>query len=393
MNNLKFYKNLGMQTQQLLIIEKALKANIPHSFLKKYFCDTRYSALQLEIILNAILNDLNVALLADIDIPHQKMEEIYLSLLEEKKLKEDEKMRQELIKNSKKGIKISYIIFIVLSIAFSLLLVIYVGLPLYKLYKQPLELVLKQDNIKIKYGAKIAPETLIKSYSKADNINLNIPYIDTTKLGNTSYKYTLTNGFKKINKQVMVMVYDDIKPVLKLDKNNLSISKKDVDNFKCETKVIMASDNVDGDISKNVKCKNTVKDDKLLVDYEIIDSSKNKTIDNLTFKIITINDDPPRLQAPDNARPNTDSTITEAEYYKDKQPIKSDKPFISGISDFSVPVDTPMKDFIHKLSYGVKSSGWVSIDYSDVNLSSKDTYEVRYFSDDGAKLSIYVTVY
>ena len=62
--------------------------------------------------------------------------------------------------------------------------------------------------------------------------------------------------------------------------------------------------------------------------------------------------------------------------------IKSEA-YIEGVHDISVPVGTDVNTMNSELISGVTSSGYVSVDYSSVDLESPGEYTVVFTSDDG----------
>lgn len=66
--------------------------------------------------------------------------------------------------------------------------------------------------------------------------------------------------------------------------------------------------------------------------------------------------------------------------------------YIEGVHDISLPVGTDTNIMVTKLTFGVTSSGYVSVDYSTVDLNSIGEYTVTFTSDDGATAEALVIV-
>lgn len=98
--------------------------------------------------------------------------------------------------------------------------------------------------------------------------------VDTTKVGTYEIKYEVNYRNKQYTETRVVHVVDKEKPVLKL-KGSRNVAVTDIEKYKepgCK-----ASDNCDGDLSKQVKTSmETVDEENYIVHYEVADSSGNK---------------------------------------------------------------------------------------------------------------------
>ena len=68
------------------------------------------------------------------------------------------------------------------------------------------------------------------------------------------------------------------------------------------------------------------------------------------------------------------------------------KPFLSGVKDIVVSIDSSLSDLTFLLQSGVSSSAAISIDYAEVNMSVPGSYTVRYYTDDNQSATCVVTV-
>lgn len=71
--------------------------------------------------------------------------------------------------------------------------------------------------------------------------------------------------------------------------------------------------------------------------------------------------------------------------------IKSEV-YIEGVHDITLPVGSDFNTLASELISNVTSSGYVSVDYSSVNLNTPGEYTVTFTSDDGASAEAVVTI-
>ena len=121
----------------------------------------------------------------------------------------------------------------------------------------------------------------------SDSIEINSK-LDTTKVGDYTIKYTITNskGMQKRTVSRLVKVRDDVKPQIKLKGKALYEVQ-----FGTEYKEpgYIASDNYDGDISDKVKITGEVKTNEFglyKLYYTVTDSSENSVTRIRTVKIV-----------------------------------------------------------------------------------------------------------
>lgn len=130
------------------------------------------------------------------------------------------------------------------------------------------------------YTAKFKKTDITKKIIVKDNI-------DEETLGDYEVKYIYNFRFLKLKKTVIrnVKVVDTVKPVLNIEseKELTVIGESGFENPKAT-----ATDNYDGDISKNIKVDSNVdtsKEGTYEVKYSVEDSSGNKTEDKIVVKV------------------------------------------------------------------------------------------------------------
>lgn len=80
--------------------------------------------------------------------------------------------------------------------------------------------------------------------------------------------------------------------------------------------------------------------------------------------------------------------------YKETIPAKQKptEPYINGVHDITVKIGISFQEFIQQLTSGVQGSGYVSVNYAQVNLTVPGKYTVTFTSDDGITKTCIVTV-
>ena len=80
--------------------------------------------------------------------------------------------------------------------------------------------------------------------------------------------------------------------------------------------------------------------------------------------------------------------------YRETIPAKQkpSQPYINGVHDITVKIGISFQDFVQQLTAGVQGSGYVSVNYSQVNLTIPGKYTVTFTSDDGVTKTCTVTV-
>lgn len=173
------------------------------------------------------------------------------------------------------------------------------------LYDLELVLISDKKTIGISEIEKINYIDFIKDYSK--NCELILPNKKIDKIGEYKLTFTIKNQTKKLSRYLILIVRDDIPPVINLQSTNISIDYNN--SFDPRQNILSATDNVDGDITDMVEIKNNVdikKSGQYKVEYTLSDSSGNKTSNEL---IVTVkNKENTTNNNNSNSIPNNNST-------------------------------------------------------------------------------------
>ncbi len=276
LEGLEKYKSLGFSGNKLQQIKMGLEEGLDVSKYAK----TEFNVWQMEQIRLGLRDHLDVSVYAFITIPADEMQHIREKLLYESGQIE---IREEEIKQK----RIKKILLIIVA-AMALILLVVVGLfsrDKIKRYLQPLEITLKDESIEVDYRAAFDPKDYIEDYTEAEEVQLSMDSnVDTNELGLYRVTYMLDNGIRHISKTLQVKVVDKEAPVITLRETNVSMYR--TDQFSCEAYVQSAADNVDGDLTKSVKCSSidTSKDTQT-VTYTVEDSQHNAAEATLTLNL------------------------------------------------------------------------------------------------------------
>ena len=261
------YRQLGFRGNKLQQIKMGLEEGLDVSIYAK----PEYNEWQMEQIRLGLKDHIDVGVYAFITIPADEMQHIREKLVYESGQLEirDEEIKQKRLK------KILLLIVSAIAVV-GLVLISVIGGDKIKRYMQRLEINLKDSSVEVDYQSMFNPRDYIVDYSEENEVKLSIDSdVDTSKLGLYKVKYTIDNGIKSISKTLDVKVVDKDAPVITLRETNVSMYRTDA--FSCEAYIQSATDNVDGDLSKNVKCSSidTTKDTQV-VTYSVEDSQHNK---------------------------------------------------------------------------------------------------------------------
>ena len=129
---------------------------------------------------------------------------------------------------------------------------------------------------------------MVKDYTR--DAELILPEDDISNVGDYELTFIVKSKTKQLKKKMTVIVYDDIKPILVLTNNAITI--KVSDSFNAIDYISQASDNVDGDMTNKVTVFSNVdtnKQGKYEVSYVLTDSSDNTTKKQLTVNVLKPN--------------------------------------------------------------------------------------------------------
>ena len=238
--------------------------------------------------------------------------------------------------------------------------------------------------------------------------------VNTKKLGKYKVVYSLKNSVNTNKTILQVNVVDTTPPNLKLKEELLTLNRG-IATKKFNPKKYIKSYSDNYDKKKDLKLVYPKKFDwsknKVEVKYTIEDTSGNKSVKKL---LISVNDLPKKSESTKNnnsssssGRPNNSSSSSGSSSSNNNSSSRgnnnrgnassggsrsSSKPYISGVHNITVKEGSNFSKMVSKLTSGVRGSGYVSVDYSAVNLTSKGTYSVKFSSSDGVTKYATVTV-
>jgi hypothetical protein len=251
--------------------------------------------------------------------------------------------------------------------------------------------------------------------------------VNTDKLGEYTITYKSKNSVKSKDIALKVKVVDTTAPKIKLKKDVVLLTRgKDTDKFNPRDYLDSVSDNytktekIKIDFTKNINFDA----DEFEVIYTATDESENMATAKLSLVIFDSEEEKQEEEKKQNededekddggSTDNTNGSTEKPTERPTDRPTESQTqapttqattqatteattqaapdPYISGVHDISVSVGTDYNTMVASLISGVTGSGYVSCDYSSVNLTVAGTYPVYWSSDDGASATSYVTV-
>lgn len=384
--DIKHYEKLGMNNWQIEVIKEAYRSKISQSDIDKYFSDTRFNHLQMEVILNGLKAGIDVDIYAKPDIDHESMQHILDQRLldKEKEILENESNEKVVIQE--KRINNTKNMIVVLAFIAMLVLLFFLSKDYLIGNFQNLELNLKKEKITIEVGSYFNAKEYVESYSEEiENIQISYPSLDTNRLGTYYLDYIISSPYKVLKRQLEVNIVDTTPPAIELTKHEDTLIREQ--EFNCMDYIKSYSDNYD----KNpvIKCSDNIdwEKDKINITYVILDSSGNKSEESLSLNI----KDKPKVTPKPTQIPTPPPNNTNGnDHGISDKPVS--KPFLSGVHDVNVTVGTSLNDLVYLLTNGISSSGNISVDYSSVNLSEAGTYTVYYNTSDGQSATATVIV-
>ena len=395
------YKNMGMTPWQLEVIKAAYKANVSQEMIDTYLANTRFDHLQMEKIKDGLTAGIDVSIYAKPEIDYESMDHILHQELEKRKKEIAAESSNEKIFIQEKRLKnIKTALIIVVSIGAAIMAILafkdyFLG------YFQNLNLVLKAESINIPVNEPFNAKDYIEDYTDDDNVQISIPNLNTDKLGTYYVDYIVYSPYKTLKKQLEVNIVDEIAPELALIQEQITLTR-DVDDFECRDYIDSYSDNYDDDI--RIVCNSDIdwSQDKQTVEYIAQDNSGNQVKKELLVNIIDkpipiapiINDKPSygNEQESNHSSDNNWEGSGQVNQPVPEEPPQSNEPFLNGVHNVSISVDSSINDLIYQLTSGLSASGNISVDYSQVNLSCPGTYTVYLYTSDGINQSCSVTV-
>lgn len=269
-NLLKKYAWNSLQIQQLRLADK-------HNVTLKYF-SPQYDWEQLREIRLALEDGLDPSFLLDKHINSDSMKRA------REKVYESSGLYSEKAKQNKQRRMITLVIFLIM-IASIVLVGLWKKDFIYSMiYDLKLEMKTNKKVLGLSEMSNFHYIDLIEDYTK--DCELIIPKEKISDIGEYNLKYTVRNESKELSKNVILVVRDDIKPVIKLKQHTINIDYgKSID---LHSNVVSCTDNVDGDIKDKVTIEgviNTKKVGKQEVIYSASDNAGNKTTQKLIIEV------------------------------------------------------------------------------------------------------------
>lgn len=278
MHNINYYKKMAFDPRQMQIIRDGLNAGLD----VEWYANTSFDYLQMEQIYLALkvgFDDDSLSMLCDPRIPYDSMRQMRESISEQ--LGIYEKASEDI----KKKKMIRYIITV--SALFTLLAVsfiIYTNRETINSYLEDIELTLKQDHIKLGLSQSFVASDYIDKYDT--DCKLTLPkQKNFGKVGTYTVTYKLSNEVKSVTKDLIIDVYDDIVPVIKLKNDSITIDYGS--QFNAGDYIESATDNIDGDLKDSVQWNSidTSVSGIYIVTYTVKDVSSNEGTSSMTVHI------------------------------------------------------------------------------------------------------------
>jgi len=216
-----------------------------------------------------------------------------------------------------------------------------------------------------------------------NNVDVDIDSsVDTSTLGTYKVTYAAKNEFRTNKHVLTVNVVDKEAPVIELTTNAITIVEGDTIN--ADDYVASCTDNYDKDITY------TYEENGDSIVYKAVDSSGNSASTTLyitkTKKVVEQKQD---VATSSNTTSDTSSNTTSD---TSSNTTSSSAPYIAGVHNITVRVGTSLADVASQLTSGVHGSGYVSLNYSSINLTTPGVYAATFTSSDGVTETATVTV-
>jgi|GEM_PF-4954709 len=289
--------------------------------------DIFYTSQQKYQIKLAIRQGLDTSKLENPDLSYQQMEVLRIALQEgididafcHPAIPLDEMKRQiELAENKQhiveisreeyrqKKMKTALVMLIIVFSFSSIIYLLYSNREYLKAYLNAPAIALAENNIKLGMSEQFVSMDYLTEYDQAYEVivsgqeELNMP-------GKHKISYCQSNGVRESCSYLYVEVYDDIAPQVTLKNSKVTVGEND--DFNALEQVLTATDNLDGDLSKNVTASNfdpTLDTQEII--YTVRDSSGNTGSASL---IVTVEKQTPViLQQPANQSQSSSSSIS-----------------------------------------------------------------------------------
>ncbi|MBP3868601.1 MAG: hypothetical protein J6D38_05760 [Solobacterium sp.] len=146
--------------------------------------------------------------------------------------------------------------------------------------RNTLSLELAADEIRLSCGMKFEPASYVKE-SHGENARLILPEEFTADHPEVRLvRYELVSDEGTVSKLLRITVVDETPPEITLAQEHVELLR--VTPFSCQAYLIKAMDNVDGDLSRQVECSDSLTDEETqTVEYAVADHSGNRSVETL----------------------------------------------------------------------------------------------------------------
>lgn len=279
MHSIDYYKKMAFDPKQMQLIRDGLKDGLD----VEWYANTSFDYLQMEEIylaLKADLDDESLNMLCDPRIPYESMKQMRENMFEAAGIYE---MAREEVKRKK---IIRYIIIVAfLLISFAVSSVIYINRDTISYYFEDINLTLKTDHIKLGISESFVAGDYIDKYDK--NFKLTLPTEKRFEdIGTYTVTYKLSNQVKSVTKNMIIDVYDDVKPNIELKTDSVDVEFGS--EFNKLDYVVSVTDNIDGDLSKKLVCEgdvSTIQAGKYELIYKVSDKAGNEMEKQLSVSV------------------------------------------------------------------------------------------------------------
>ena len=260
----------ALQIQQLRLAKK-------HNVSLEYFTP-QYDWEQLREIRLALEDGLDPSFLLDKHINSDSMK------YTREKVYESSGLFREKAKHKKQRRIISLGVFIGILIFFSILGLWKKDFIISMVYDIKLEMKNDRKTIGLSEIKNFHFIDLVNTYSK--DCELIIPNEDISKVGEYSLRYTIKNESKSLTKNVILIVVDDVEPIINLKQTRVELDYGE--NIDLQSFIKDCNDNVDGNIKDRVIIDGTINNKKVgkqEIIYSVTDSAGNKATQKFIVEV------------------------------------------------------------------------------------------------------------
>lgn len=266
------YKNQPFSSEQWFVLQNAIDDGIDVTDI----ANTRLTVQQMTILVKAKQNGIDIKGIADPDLTEDQMERFIHKISEEMGIYDEhyEKVRRKWLTNIT-WMSILAVVITTISLA------IYLTKDEWMKYFDDLYLKLTDDIIQIEAGERFDPAKYVKSYDQESDLKLpDANEVNIKKPGTYKVVYTISNGKKSKNLELIVKVEDTKSPDLILETDKISV----IEGNKIDPKkyILYAKDQCDGDLTDRIQFH--VSENKII--YDVEDHSKNKSTKEIRINYI-----------------------------------------------------------------------------------------------------------